>query len=67
LFHARPLHFLAKKDRITASLGFSAYQKRQKNRAGALATGTLVHRRTSALAHKNAFIMAWKKRKNMLQ
>jgi len=29
LFHARPLHFLAKKDRITASLGFSAYQKSQ--------------------------------------
>jgi len=27
LFHARPLHFLAKKDRISASLGFSAYQK----------------------------------------
>jgi len=34
LVSCRPLHFLAKKDRITASLGFSAYQKRLKNRAG---------------------------------
>jgi len=56
--------FSPKPDRITASLGFSAYQKGRK-RAGALATGTLVHRRTGALAHKNAFIIAWKK--NMLQ
>jgi len=56
LFHTRPLHFLAKKDRITASLGFSAYPKRLKKE--------LVY---GALARKNAFIMAWKKRKNMLQ
>ena len=39
--------FCPKPDRITASVGFSAYPK-VENRAGALATGILVHRRTGA-------------------
>ncbi|MFP3130742.1 MAG: hypothetical protein RXR51_04070 [Nitrososphaeria archaeon] len=44
--------FCPKLDRITASVGFSAYSKKVENRAGALATGTLVHRRTGAHVKK---------------